>query len=949
MSDKTLRDTPYKGLVPYDEEDDQFFFGREAETEIITANLMASRLTLLYGPSGVGKSSVLRAGVAAGLRQEENVTTKGTPRFVLVIFNEWKDDPLAGLLNQVEQTIRGYFPGEQFEPISPELSFADTLSVWAERVGGKLLIVLDQFEDYFLYPQKGTFAFEFPDAINRPDLRANFLISIREDWVAKLDQFKDDLPNLFDNYLRIDGLEREAAETAIEQPVLMYNKFRKPDEPEVIIVGKFADKVLDQLGALANKIVLGESGSGQVKGDGESEALKTTIQPPYLQLVMIHLWQKAVESSPYQLHPRMLEDPDAAEKIIQSHLEDVMKRLDDTEREVASLVFDHLVTPSGRKIAQSLGDLAHYTKLPESQIRSMLDKLSSKENGILSKLASVGSAGETSYEIFHDVLGPAVLLWRRRYVNEKEVHEANLRAEQEKQKAKEQTRIAARLRRLSAALAVITGLAIILGLAGIYLFYVTWTQRILIASAQKEIEESKGVAEKAIAQSKQDRSDADKAIARSTSARTEADKAIAQSLIDRNEADAAIAKSVAAQKLLEVEKAQAEEIKMEATLYAKITDLYQQALALYRANDLKGAMGKYLELNELFKQTGDLTQQADALSQAAATSASIAYDPEAATEAVKYYTDAKSLYQRSGNVKEEAATLMALGPIYLGTNSGQEAFDSYVQAAVLYERLGETTKLDEAITAAEDSGQFAYVTPAITKQLDGRLSLLRIFQRNPKKYQLNEIATRKHIGEIYFASEQKEKSLENFQKVLEMDGNDVDTLKIIGDLYYQLNKKEEALRYYEKALPFFNDPPRQKGEPAHVVILASIGDIYRQLKNKEKALENYSQLQELNQKCLALKKTGDMYKELNDKELALNTYLQLDSIAKEDSYCFYLINLDEEFSGPVGIFGASSSPTMQGEVDVLNSIAAIYKELGDNLKFVEYSQRAQKRKENPFE
>ena len=30
---------PYKGLMSYDEEDAEFFFGREAETEIITANL----------------------------------------------------------------------------------------------------------------------------------------------------------------------------------------------------------------------------------------------------------------------------------------------------------------------------------------------------------------------------------------------------------------------------------------------------------------------------------------------------------------------------------------------------------------------------------------------------------------------------------------------------------------------------------------------------------------------------------------------------------------------------------------------------------------------------------------------------------------------------------------------------------------------------------------------
>ena len=45
-----------------------FFFGREKEMRLIAANLFASPLTLLYGASGVGKSSILRAGVINHLR-----------------------------------------------------------------------------------------------------------------------------------------------------------------------------------------------------------------------------------------------------------------------------------------------------------------------------------------------------------------------------------------------------------------------------------------------------------------------------------------------------------------------------------------------------------------------------------------------------------------------------------------------------------------------------------------------------------------------------------------------------------------------------------------------------------------------------------------------------------------------------------------------------------------
>ena len=64
-----LPSCPYKGLLPYTEQDAAFFFGRDDERELVVANLLAAKLTLLYGASGVGKSSVLGAGVVLDLRR----------------------------------------------------------------------------------------------------------------------------------------------------------------------------------------------------------------------------------------------------------------------------------------------------------------------------------------------------------------------------------------------------------------------------------------------------------------------------------------------------------------------------------------------------------------------------------------------------------------------------------------------------------------------------------------------------------------------------------------------------------------------------------------------------------------------------------------------------------------------------------------------------------------
>ena len=87
----TAPPSPYKGLAPFEDSDLDalLFFGRERESEVIAANLMAARITVLYGPSGVGKSSVLRAGVAHRLRQEQGVE--------VIVFSTWTGNPVEAL------------------------------------------------------------------------------------------------------------------------------------------------------------------------------------------------------------------------------------------------------------------------------------------------------------------------------------------------------------------------------------------------------------------------------------------------------------------------------------------------------------------------------------------------------------------------------------------------------------------------------------------------------------------------------------------------------------------------------------------------------------------------------------------------------------------------------------------------------------------------------------
>ena len=73
---------PYVGLQPYTDAERDYFFGRERDQRVISSNLYAASLTILYGESGVGKSSVLLAGVVPYLRCQ--------PRSAVVVFREWQ-------------------------------------------------------------------------------------------------------------------------------------------------------------------------------------------------------------------------------------------------------------------------------------------------------------------------------------------------------------------------------------------------------------------------------------------------------------------------------------------------------------------------------------------------------------------------------------------------------------------------------------------------------------------------------------------------------------------------------------------------------------------------------------------------------------------------------------------------------------------------------------------
>jgi WD40 repeat protein len=381
MSDVPAPSSPYKGLAAFEDSavDASLFFGRDRDSQVIAANLMASRVTVLFGPTGVGKTSVLRAGVAYKLRREIGVDVR--------IHSSWIGDP-----------------GEALADLAP-------------GTGRDLYLMLDQFEEFFLYHEANrTFVEQLADVIRRPDLRVNVLIGIREDALALLDAFKAVIPNLLSNRLRLENLDRAAGEAAIRGPLQRFNEL-VPAERRVDVDSALVEAVLDEV--VTGRVELGAVGKGVVTAPSDGDR----IEAPYLQLVMSRLWEVEADRGSKLLRRETLAELGGATQIVEDHLEHAMAGLSPRQKDAAAAMYNFLVTPSGSKIAHRTRDLAGYAEIEEQEAADVLRQLAAER---IVRASAENGAG-TRYEIYHDVLADAVAAWRNRYSAERAVRDAERR------------------------------------------------------------------------------------------------------------------------------------------------------------------------------------------------------------------------------------------------------------------------------------------------------------------------------------------------------------------------------------------------------------------------------------------------------------------------------------------------------------------------------------------
>ncbi|MCB9088260.1 MAG: WD40 repeat domain-containing protein [Calditrichae bacterium] len=225
---------PYPGLRPFESNENFLFFGRDGQSNELLARLRNKRFLAVVGPSGSGKSSLVRAGLLpdilggmmAGAGSHWRVTIMRPGGNPIGNLAEALNRP--GILNENGggDTMQSAFTLVTLQRSALGIAEAYRQAGLPEK--DNLLLVVDQFEELFRFKEAATVE-------NAPDLAAAFvklllnavaqqefpiyvIITMRSDFLGDCAQFRDLPEAINDSQYLVPRMTRDERREAITGP-----------------------------------------------------------------------------------------------------------------------------------------------------------------------------------------------------------------------------------------------------------------------------------------------------------------------------------------------------------------------------------------------------------------------------------------------------------------------------------------------------------------------------------------------------------------------------------------------------------------------------------------------------------------------------------------------------------------------------------------------------------
>jgi len=370
-------DSPYPGLRTFQEDDANRFFGRSHEVAGALARLREHPVLAVVGPSGVGKSSFIRAGVVPALKAGES--------WDVIVVRPGRD-PVGVLAGIVARSGTDALMGDIRQRLLDEPGLLG--AVIRARARGRqerVLLFIDQFEELYTLGadenERAAFIACLSGVADDARSRLRLVVSMRTDLLDRLTEHGEFASALMRGLTLLATPGEEALREALELPLgLAGYQF---ESPEII------DDMLDGLG----------SGTGVL---------------PLLQFVADSLWT-ARDKDSKMLTRAAYEALGGVAGALATHADHVLSALPDRSQRFVRGAFERLVTPDRTRAIIDLDDIVALAE-SEKEGQRLVDYLVSER---LLMVQRGEGGGKPTVEVVHESL---ITSWPtlRRWLDEDE-------------------------------------------------------------------------------------------------------------------------------------------------------------------------------------------------------------------------------------------------------------------------------------------------------------------------------------------------------------------------------------------------------------------------------------------------------------------------------------------------------------------------------------------------